>query len=236
MIFTKTNARLSAFGITCLMWSSLANADWDVSGAAARCVAGESLIVVAVDWTSEDSPGSDPVPPGYARLDGKTTLSCKVGNADVAAVIHVYPPAGQGMGMGSGYVSIDSLKVDGLPILGHPTAFNWQIPGSDRALVKVTVFTKESVPCVEICDAESCHQQSLGADRLLNQTYQQALAALPEPDRQRLRQEQRFWLKERDPQCRLKVVRLQNEPLGFLRCVLSATEVRTIRLREWQKH
>ena len=216
----------------CLMWSSSAYSDWSTIGAAAKCVESGSLAIVAVEWSSDDSPGSNPVPEGYKQLEGKTTLSCVVGSAQVTAVIHVYPPAARGMGMGSGYVSIDRLEVDGVPIFGGPTAFNWQIPGSDQAIVKIAVFLKHNVPIVEVCTAEKCYQESLVHNIGLNRTYQELMATLPEHDRERLRQEQRFWLKERDPQCRYSVLSVRNEPLAFLKCVMSATNIRTLRLMD----
>lgn len=193
---------------------------------------GESLTVVAVEWSSNDSPDSDPVPKGYKQLEGKTTLSCEVGTAKVTAVIHVSPPADRGMGKGSGYVSIDNLEVNGVPVFGRPTAFNWQIPGSDLALIRTTIFLKDNVPIVEVCNTEKCHHESLVHDMLLNLRFQELMAALPEHDRERLRQEQRFWLKERDPQCRYSVLSIQNEPLAFLKCVMSATNIRTLRLMD----
>lgn len=220
------------FVIGCLLWSSSAYSDWSIIGAAAKCVEGESLTIIAVEWSSSDSPEYNPVPKGFNRLEGKTALSCKVGTAKTAAVINVFPPADRGQGMGCGYVSIDSLEFNGVPIFGHPTAFNWKIPGSDKALVKVSAFLKDNSPIVEVCNTEKCYQESLVHDSFLNQSYQELMTTLSAPDRERLRQEQRFWLKERAPQCRYAVLDARNEPLAFLKCVMSATKIRTLRLMD----
>jgi mRNA interferase HicA len=93
----------------------------------------------------------------------------------------------------------------------------------------------EAIPRhTEISDI--CHQQSLASDVVLNLTYKDVMQGLRPTDQKHLREEQRFWLKERDPQCQVATVSMSNEPLGFLRCVISATDIRTIRLREWKRH
>jgi uncharacterized protein YecT (DUF1311 family) len=212
-----------------ILWSSPGWADWDAAGAAAQCLEGQSFTLVACDDSADE-------PLGFSRLAGRNDLSCKVANAHVRAIVQAYPPGGRGMGMGTGYVSIDSLRVDGVPIFGHPKAFNWSIPGSDRPLMKVSVFKKDDVPFVEACDTDICHQQSLASDVVLNLTYKNVMQGLRPTDQKQLRAEQRFWLKERDPQCQLATVSMSNEPLGFLRCVISATDIRTIRLGEWKRH
>jgi uncharacterized protein YecT (DUF1311 family) len=218
----------------CLIGS--AKADWEVIGAAWSCDGKQnSFSLVEATDASDDALAVRP-PEGFERLaEGKSRLSCKLSSAKVEAIVRVHPPAARGMGMGSGYVSVDKMEVDGLPVLGYPTAFNWAIAGSPKALTKIAVSTQANTPIVEICNTEKCHQVSLAANSLLNRTYQEVMRALPEPDRQQLRQEQRVWLKDRDPQCRTAVVGKQHEPLAFLQCVLSATEVRTIRLGEMQR-
>lgn len=232
MLSSKKWLCTSSFVIGCLLWSSAVYADWDIIGAAAKCVKDESLTVVAVEWSSSDSPEYNPVPKGFKKLEGKTALSCKVGSAMTKALINVFPPAARGQGMGCGYVSIDSIEVNGVPIFGHPTAFNWEIPGSDKSLVKIAVFLKDDSPTVEVCNTEKCYQESLVHDRFLNSSYQELITTLPESGRELLCQEQRFWLKERDPQCRYAVIGAKNEPLAFLKCVMSATRIRTLRLMD----
>lgn len=54
-------------------------------------------------------------------------------------------------------------------------------------------------------DVAACLEQELrDSDRTINDTYQQLRAKLDEPDRIRLRDEQRAWLKKRDAACRLE--------------------------------
>jgi uncharacterized protein YecT (DUF1311 family) len=233
MTSARTKFRVFSLGVSWLLWNGYSHADWVVHGAAAKCAGSKGFAIVGIEWTSDDNPALDPVPRDYDRLEGMAALSCNVGDTKVKATVRVLPPAGRGMGMGTGRASIDELRVDGLPIFGYPTAFNWQIPGSN-AIVKLTVFREGNVPFVEICDVEKCDQESLAADELLNQTYRQVMAASSARDRERLRQEQRLWLKERDPQCQLAVAGTENQPLAFLRCILSATAIRTMRIQESQ--
>jgi uncharacterized protein YecT (DUF1311 family) len=194
-------------------------------------VNGESFTLLAAD----ESYKASSLPQGFVQIHGKKVLSCSLGIAKVKAIVRVYPPSAHGMGMGSGYASIDRLAVNDLPLFGYPRAFNWEIPGSERALVKVAISIKRQIPVVEVCDTERCSEQSLGSDSALNYNYQRAMAALSEPDRQQLRQEQQFWLRERDPQCQLAILDKRNEPLAFLQCVESATNIRAIRLQQQQR-
>jgi uncharacterized protein YecT (DUF1311 family) len=77
------------------------------------------------------------------------------------------------------------------------------------------------------------------ADSKLNETYKTVMSLLPAAKQKRLRQQQRLWLKKRDPQCKLKAEVKESEggsiwPLLFFGCLQSATERRTSELKQWQ--
>ena len=171
MSTSTTWRHVLSLGVSCFFWASCSYSDWAVIGAAVQCIDGQRLSLVAVEWSSSDSSDFNPIPSGYRQLEGQSEIECNVGTAKVATNISVFPPAARGMGMGAGYVSIDNLTVAGLPIFGKRTAFNWAIPGSDRALTKITVSLKESAPFVEVCDTEACYQEWLIRDVMLNNTY-----------------------------------------------------------------
>lgn len=75
------------------------------------------------------------------------------------------------------------------------------------------------------------------ADRVLNQTYKSVIATLSPRKVQQLRQEQRAWLKRRDPQCREEVKDSEGGsvwPLEYQSCLRAATEQRSKELERWR--
>jgi uncharacterized protein YecT (DUF1311 family) len=77
------------------------------------------------------------------------------------------------------------------------------------------------------------------ADNELNETYKTVMSLLPAAKQKSLRQQQRLWLKKRDPQCKLKAEVKESEggsiwPLLFFGCLQAATERRTSELKQWQ--
>jgi len=209
-------------------------ADFSLTSAAVSCDNGKSWNLIAVDIPN-DNPDSVAIPANYRILNGKNRLTCKVGEAEVNASVSVYPPSSHGMGMGTGYVSIDRFTVNGLPILPGPKPFNWSIPGSGDPLVKVSVFLKNNVTTVEICTSEKCYQQATTYDVFMNEAYKKYMAVLTEAGRKQLRQEQRFWLKERDPTCRYVVLSERNKPMAFFKCSMSSTRIRSMRLEDMRR-
>ena len=229
-----TTARLLVLLFGCCLIGP-AKADWYVIGAAWSCDAKQGIFSLVGVTDSNDEVAEVRPPEGFERLaEGESRVSCKLRSANVEAIVSVYPPAARGQGMGIGYVSVDRMQVDGLPVFGYPTPFNWELPGGSKALTKIAVLIQGSATHVRICNTDGCRQTSLAANPVLNRTYQEVMTALPAPDRQQLRQEQRVWLKERDPKCRTAVSHQRNNPIAFLQCIMSATEDRTIRLRQLQ--
>jgi uncharacterized protein YecT (DUF1311 family) len=240
-------AALTAW-ICCVCWSTPGYADWAVFGAAARCENGKTFTLAATVELSSEDPGAVPRQEGYEQLDGRTKISCSVGAPKVTGLVRAFGPAARGMCMGAGYVSVDDLRVDGLAIFPFSHTFNWHCPNAGRMLTKVEVSAGENRPTVEVCSANDwewgkgysdvqCRRISVGADRSLNEAYARLMAALPEEGRLRLRDDQRAWLKKRDPQCKdaLASKGAAPEPLDFLECVVSVTERRADELRQWQQ-
>lgn len=240
-------ARNVAFFVTCLLWSSYGHADWAEFGAGARCIEGQRFTLLPTVELSSEDPGAVPLQNGYEQLEENSRFSCKVGASKVAASIKAFGPASQGMCMGAGYVSIDRLTVDDVPVFASAQPFNFNCLGS-RILTKLEVTAPNDVPTVEICDAAAwgwgkgfsdirCHHVSLAADGELNGVYTRLMASLSQSERGRLRQEQRVWLKSRDPQCQSAALAVRGSsatPLTFLHCVVSTTERRTVELQKWR--
>ena len=121
--------------------ASSARADWTVLGAAYKCKAGELFELRAtVDTSSPDDPGTVRPGPGFTALkqDEPSRLVCVVGRNKVEAVVHVWSPRAKGTCAGSGDVSIESLLVNGKPILHTDEPFNMACP-SGSAIVSVRV-------------------------------------------------------------------------------------------------
>ena len=75
------------------------------------------------------------------------------------------------------------------------------------------------------------------ADRALNEMYKDVMAKLSRQNQQLLRQEQRAWLKNRDPQCTEEAkdsIGGSIWPLEFYWCLKSVTEERTGELMKWR--
>lgn len=75
------------------------------------------------------------------------------------------------------------------------------------------------------------------ADELLNIKYRQTLSVLSPETQQQLRQEQRTWLKQRDPQCKAQAKASEGGsiwPLEFYGCLQAITEQRTREFERWQ--
>lgn len=75
------------------------------------------------------------------------------------------------------------------------------------------------------------------ADKVLNEKYQGLMTALPPAQQKHLRQEQRAWLKKRDPLCKAETKDSEDGsiwPLLFYGCLQSATEQRINEFKQWQ--
>ncbi len=75
------------------------------------------------------------------------------------------------------------------------------------------------------------------ADRSLNEMYKDVMAKLSRANQQLLRQEQRAWLKNRDPLCEEEAKDSKGGsiwPLDFYGCLKSVTESRTGELTKWR--
>jgi len=75
------------------------------------------------------------------------------------------------------------------------------------------------------------------ADAALNGTYKKIIASLSPGDQRALRQEQRDWLRKRDPECKEKVKDSEGGSmwqLEFFDCLQSATKRRTEELAQWR--
>jgi len=89
--------------------------------------------------------------------------------------------------------------------------------------------TQESNACV--------YNELDAADREMNSVYKSKLASLPKAARDALREEQREWLKTRDPQCKddsKDMEGLSGWVSEFYGCVASATRERTQYLNVWK--
>jgi uncharacterized protein YecT (DUF1311 family) len=75
------------------------------------------------------------------------------------------------------------------------------------------------------------------ADKALGRKYKEILASLPPAKQKDLRQQQRAWVKQRDPHCKAETKSYQGGsiwPLEFLGCLKSSTERRTQELGDWR--
>jgi len=75
------------------------------------------------------------------------------------------------------------------------------------------------------------------SDAKLNNRYREVMAALPTDKRMALRQEQREWIKHRDPGCKAQAK--PNEggsiwPLEFYGCLQKITDQRVTALNNWE--
>ena len=75
------------------------------------------------------------------------------------------------------------------------------------------------------------------ADAILNERYKALMSALPRAKQPMLQQQQRGWLKRRDPTCKAKAEQSEGGsiwPLEYFGCLQSATERRTKELERWR--
>jgi uncharacterized protein YecT (DUF1311 family) len=75
------------------------------------------------------------------------------------------------------------------------------------------------------------------ADDRLNRQYKEVMSSLPVSRQERLRQQQRAWLKKRDPKCKAEARASEGGsiwPLEFYRCLKTVTERRTNELAKQQ--
>ena len=77
------------------------------------------------------------------------------------------------------------------------------------------------------------------SDKELNRVYKKLIASLSSKDQGILREEQRAWLKKRDPKCNKEADDEAGggsmRPLIFYVCLEEATKVRVQQLRQWKK-
>lgn len=74
------------------------------------------------------------------------------------------------------------------------------------------------------------------SDKELNTTYVRVMAALSPPKQHQLRQQQRAWLKRRDPQCKDKARESEGGsiwPLEYYGCLRTVTAKRTKEIKAW---
>jgi uncharacterized protein YecT (DUF1311 family) len=237
-----------ALFVALLVWSTSTYADWVTFGAGARCIDGDTFTVLSTVELSSDDPAAVPLEQGFEQLGEDNRLLCRIGAARVEASISARGPRARGMCMGGGQVVIGSLLVNGIPIFGPTTPFNWPCLGAGRILTKIEIWEEENSPIVQVCDAKDwawgkgysdvqCQRISLIADNILNRTYKDLIAGSSTEERARLRLEQRAWLRARDDQCRNVAIRAEgheSSPLQFAQCVLSMTEQREKELKHWK--
>lgn len=134
------------------MLANAAHADWASFGIAVKCdQTKREFSLVSVVETSQPDIGTMEVPPGYRRLShGVHKVSCQVGQATVKANIAVYG-GDNGMCMGGGYVSIESLKVSNQAVLPARQAFNWTCLNANPAIVRIRLFTRHKRVNIETC-------------------------------------------------------------------------------------
>jgi len=72
------------------------------------------------------------------------------------------------------------------------------------------------------------------ADSVLNQEYQKTLERLDDPGRDKLRAEQREWIKRRDARCKPKRIgNGSNSTIEYYTCMQNFTEIRSLQLKTW---
>jgi hypothetical protein len=135
------NRVLPALSACLLTIAAPAHADWTVLGAAYKCDAGKSFELRATVDTSDPSDlGTIRPAAGFTALkqDERSQLACNAGRARVQVVLHVWSPRATGMCAGSGSVSIESLLVNGKPVLMASEPFNMGCP-TGPAVISVRV-------------------------------------------------------------------------------------------------
>lgn len=137
-----------------LSWAVAVHADSILFGVASRCdPAGGSFTLAPVIEMSTPDPAAPQVTAGFRRLPyGDHQLQCRLPGTEVQALVRVAGP-GQGHCMGTGYVSIERLRVGDLEIYSSFQPFNWKCD-SEPMVTRVTVLSGKTGPSVEICTAE----------------------------------------------------------------------------------
>ena len=99
------------------------------------------------------------------------------------------------------------------------------------------IYGVEEIPGIQ-CNYEGTQQEMNACafdefkteDKLLNEKYKKIMQALPKKQQIQLRQEQRLWLKQRDPKCQQETKESEGGsiwPLMFYSCLSSSTKQRT---------
>ena len=130
-----------------------------------------------------------------------------------------------------------------------PGKFN-KLPAMRATLLVALLCPAFSAVAVEDDSAPQCNyegnQQEMNAcayrdyeavDKVLNEKYKALMASLPPAQQKYLRQEQRAWLKKRDPQCKAEAKDSEGGsiwPLLFYGCLQAATERRTNEFKQWE--
>lgn len=126
-----------------LTHSGVARADWGAEGAQYNCSPRNGLFEILPHDRSSDDPYPS-VKSGFLALpEGQSNLRCRIGGRLLQAQISVYPPAERGMCMGGGYVSVESLSVNGVELVDSPTAFDWDCPGVQKVVNRIVVSSKK---------------------------------------------------------------------------------------------
>jgi uncharacterized protein YecT (DUF1311 family) len=104
------------------------------------------------------------------------------------------------------------------------------------AMCAFNSYGAEDVPDIE-CNYEGTQQEMNACafneykneDKLLNETYKKIMQSLPKKQQNKLKQEQRLWLKQRDPLCQQEAKESEGGsiwPLMFYSCLSSSTKQR----------
>lgn len=129
-------------------------------GVATQCDSKHKTFVVAPVIESDvNNLAAIAVQPGFTRLTvGNHYLRCRIDDTTVSAEIRVFPPSNK-YHMESGFVDIQSLKIDDKAVIDHREPFNWS--ASALRLVRLTVdLQKPSHPQVVRCTAKDWNREA----------------------------------------------------------------------------
>ena len=132
-----------------------------------------------------------------------------------------------------------------------PTSMSsWNLRAAARALAVLVLCGAGLAGAADDADPSACrpdgNQQQMNAcavrdyraaDAILNIRYREVMAALPAPARMALRQEQRDWLRHRDPACKAEARPSEGGsiwPLVFHGCLERATRARITAIDAWK--
>ncbi|MBK6852539.1 MAG: DUF1311 domain-containing protein [Burkholderiales bacterium] len=234
--------KLSAIISSCVLLLACghSHADWADFGVSTRCIDGDKFTILPIVRLSSDAPGAVDLQSGFSELSEQNKLSCNIGHAKVSGAISVRGARPTGMCGGLGYISIEQLSVNDIPLFDTSYPFNFPCPVRDFLIIKIEVASVEGDPVIEVCEAADwdwstgysdvhCTRVSLAADSRLNTTYKQVIAHASEVERAKIRSEQRAWLKMRNPNCRAVGMATNGSratSTTFLKCVTAETEKR----------